>query len=278
VCTESQCWVVEGRVGDTKVGQLSRIGSALALALTTVAGTASAGELGGSLASMKHQHDIAVQLRYTFLRTPAQVREYAATGRLEVLHGNTDYALASVSFPYARAEVRMFVEHLAADYRTATGNQLVVTSLTRPEALQPRNAHELSVHPAGMAVDFRVPDDAASRKWLESRLVSMEKRGLLDVTRERRPPHYHVAVFPAPYRAYAKKRDAADAVAAATRATTLAAAVTPVTLPGVLPASRAQLEMPINPLLGGAATGLLTLALLAAGGQLAAARRKRRRR
>jgi hypothetical protein len=36
--------------------------------------------------------------------------------------------------------------------------------------------------------------------------------------------------------------------------------------------------MPINPLLGGAATGFLTLALLAAGGQLAAARRKGRRR
>jgi hypothetical protein len=237
---------------------------------------ANAGELGGSLASMRQQHQVAVQLHYTFLRTPAEVQEYVAKGRLEALEGNADYALASVSFPYARPEVRMFVERLAVDYRSVTGKQLIITSLTRPEAFQPRNAHQLSVHPAGMAVDFRVPDDAEGRRWLEKTLISMENRGLLDVTRERRPPHYHVAVFPEPYLAYAKKRDAADAVAAATKATTLTAVVVTATLPSVLPSSNAQFGMPINPLLGGAATGFLMLTLLAAGGRLATARRRER--
>jgi hypothetical protein len=258
------------------VRKLSRISAAVALASATLAGSANAAELGGSLASMKQQHQVAVELQYTFLRTPAEVREYVTKGRLEALAGSADYALADVSFPYARAEVRMFVERLAADYRTATGKQLVITSLTRPEALQPRNAHQLSVHPAGMAVDFRIPDDAAGRHWLETTLLSMEKRGVLDVTRERRPPHYHVAVFPEPYRAYAKKRDAADAVAAAAKATTLTAAVAPVDLPGALASANAQFGLPIDPVLGGAATGLLMLALLAAGGQLAVARRRRR--
>src|SRR5687767_6016492 len=140
---------------------------------------------------MKQQHNAAIEHQYTFLKTPAQVREYVEKGRLEALGGNADYALSKVSFPYARAEVRMFVEHLAADYRAANGAPLIVTSLTRPDALQPRNAHELSVHPAGMAVDFRVPDDAKSRHWLETALLGLEKDGLIDATRERHPPHYH---------------------------------------------------------------------------------------
>jgi hypothetical protein len=35
----------------------------------------------------------------------------------------------------------------------------------------------------------------------------LERRGLLDATREHRPPHYHVAVFPRPYLAYLQTRD-----------------------------------------------------------------------
>ena len=183
-----------------------------------------------------------------------------------------------MSFPYARPEVRTFVERLAAEFRAANGKPLIVTSLTRPEALQPRNAHQLSVHPAGMAVDFRVPDDAASRRWLEEKLVSMERSGLLDVTRERHPPHYHVAVFPEQYRAWAEKHVPAVAVATADKPTTLAAAsVLPVELPGVLAGPTDQFGMPINPFVGGAASGFLVLALLAAGGQLATVRRRRGR-
>jgi LysM repeat protein len=39
-------------------------------------------------------------------------------------------------------------------------------------------------------------------RWLEKTLLSLEKQGVLDVTRERRPPHYHVALFPQPYTRY----------------------------------------------------------------------------
>lgn len=249
--------------------RLTRLGAALALASATFAGTAQAAELGGSITSMKHQHGVAIELRYTFLRTPAEVREFVAKGRLDELEGNADYALSKVSFPYARPEVRMFVERLAADYRAATGDRLIVTSLTRPEALQPRNAHQLSVHPAGMAVDFRIPDDTANRRWLERTLVAMEKDGLLDATRERRPPHYHIAVFPERYREYAKKRDAADALAAAARAATplmaLASAL-PVT-PEDTPTQ--QFALPIQPVVGGALSGVLILGLFALGGAIA---------
>ena len=247
-----------------------RIGAAAALASAAFAGTAQAGELGGSLTSMQHQHGVAVEHHYAFLRTPAQVREYVAKGRLEKLPGNPNYALSNVSFPYARNEVRVFVERIAGDYRAATRDLLIVTSLTRPDALQPRNAHQLSVHPAGMAVDFRVPDDVASRQWLEKTLVSMEKDGLIDATRERHPPHYHVAVFAGPFLAYEKKREAADAIAAAANAAAMAAVVS-------LPARSeyGQFVFPFNPVLGGAASGLFFLGLTAFGGAMA--RRSRQR-
>jgi hypothetical protein len=252
------------------VKSLPRAAATVALASAAMAGTAQASELGGSVTSMKNQHSIAIEHRYTFLKTPAQVREYVAKGRLEEVSGNADYTLYKVSFPYARTEVRLFVERIAADYRAATGGVLVVTSLTRPNALQPRNAHELSVHPAGMAVDFRIPEDSAGRRWLEKALLTMEKDGLVDATRERYPPHYHVAVFREPFLAYAKRRDAEDAVAAAMQAASLAtlAAIRPTIEP------HRRFGLPINPVLGGAASGFVFLGLAALGGGIAR-RRKR---
>jgi hypothetical protein len=222
---------------------------------------------------MKHQHDVALEHQYTFLKTPAQVREYVAKGRLEELSGDANYVLNKVSFPYARREVRLFVERVAADYRAATGGLLVVTSLTRPNALQPRNAHQLSVHPTGMAVDFRVPADTAGRQWLEKTLLSMETRGLIDATRERHPPHYHIAVFPEPFLAYEKKRAAEDAVAAAMKETTLDALARLTPAAGI--EAHAQFGMPINPVLGGVASGFALLGLAVIGSAIA--RRSRRR-
>ncbi len=174
---------------------------------------AHASELRGSPASMMRQHAIAMQEDYSFLRTPADVRKQEDAGRLVPVISGTDFTLSNVSFPSTRPEVLSFIEHFAAQYHAATGTRLVVTSLTRPSILQPSNAHKLSVHPAGMAVDFRVPADANSRAWLETSLLTMERDGLIDVTREKRPAHYHIAVFAEPFLAYAAKFDAAaDAV------------------------------------------------------------------
>jgi hypothetical protein len=61
-----------------------------------------------------------------------------------------------------------------------------------------------------MAVDFRVPATAKERAWLENALLGLENARVLDVTREKYPPHYHVAVFPAEYLAYAEKRMASE--------------------------------------------------------------------
>jgi hypothetical protein len=175
---------------------------------------------------MERQHEVAVEESYSFLRTAADVKRLAASGALVPVSENADLALSGVSFPFARPEVRSFAEHFAARYREATGERLVVTSLTRPEALQPRNAHALSVHPTGMAVDLRVPAGSSQRAWFEGALADMQRQGLIDVTRERTPPHYHIAVFAERWTPFAARQ---DSIAAAGRARAIRPPATPVT-------------------------------------------------
>jgi hypothetical protein len=158
--------------------------------------------LRGSPASVERQYRVAQEHDFTFLRTSQQVRQFVDRGYLVHLPGNQNYALARVSHPYARPEVKLFVERLSAQYRAACGERLVVTSLTRPLNGQPPNASARSVHPTGMAIDLRVPQQPRCRSWLESTLLSLERRGVISATREHRPPHYHVSVFPRQYARY----------------------------------------------------------------------------
>jgi hypothetical protein len=182
-----------------------RIPLVLAACLTFVPAAVQAVEveitLRGSRASMLRQNGIAKLEAYSFLRTPDQVRDYVERGNLVPLPGSEDYAVIA-GFPYARPVVRSFIERLAGDYRDSCGERLVVTSLTRPSTRQPSNASPLSVHPAGMAVDLRVSARPECRSWLMAELLQLEEMGLLDATLEHRPPHFHVAVFPAAYGAW----------------------------------------------------------------------------
>ncbi|MFL6231942.1 MAG: DUF5715 family protein [Thermoanaerobaculia bacterium] len=178
------------------------------LALTTCATCAAplleAQSLLGSHESLLRQNEEAREHDFTYLRTSSDVRDYAQQGLLVRLPGNADYELAGdeVSFPYARPEVRTFVERLSSQYRDACGERLVVTSLTRPITRQPPNASAISVHPTGMAIDLRRSDSSGCRQWLETVLLDLEGKGVLEATREQYPPHYHVAVFPNPYLQY----------------------------------------------------------------------------
>ncbi|MGQ0815680.1 MAG: DUF5715 family protein [Gemmatimonadota bacterium] len=158
--------------------------------------------LRGSRTAMKKQNRIAQTEDYTFLKTSSDVKRFVASGYLVPVKPTASLKLADVSFPYARPAVKTFAERLATQYQNACGNRLVVTSLTRPLSRQPWNASDLSVHPAGMALDIRVSDKRTCRSWLENTLVGLEKKGLLEATRERFPAHYHVAVFPNNYMRY----------------------------------------------------------------------------
>jgi hypothetical protein len=172
--------------------------------------------LRGSIGSMKRQNGLARAAGLEFVDTRAEQRRLAAAGALVPLPGNADYGLRSGARPLvARRETRAMVERVASGYRAACGEKLIVTSATRAASNQPSNSHPLSVHPAGVALDLRVSRSARCRRALEEILLGMEADGLLDVTREYYPPHYHVAVFVDRYVAFEARIRAAGVIARA---------------------------------------------------------------
>ncbi len=198
-------------------GSLSAVGPVRATLLTTatlllafpisgsLAQPVAAQSLRGSPSSLDRQNTQARRHDFTYLAAGKNVNSFVERGYLVEVPGNEDYRLRAVSFPYARPEVRLFIERLSSQYRAHCGDQLIVTSLTRPHSRQPRNASDRSVHPTGMAVDLRRTNNMVCRRWLERVLLELEGSGVLEATRERRPPHYHVAVFPKPYARYVER-------------------------------------------------------------------------
>lgn len=193
--------------------QVALAASVLLLVSAIFAPSAVAQSLAGSKSSMARQNRQAHQHDYTFLRTSSQVHGFVRQGRLVRLSGNSNYQVVDVSFPYARPEVKTFIERLGSQYRNACREPLVVTSLTRPASRQPRNASPLSVHPTGMAADLRASSRPACRAFLEKTLLTLEARGVLEATRERRPPHYHVSLYPKQYARYLTGRGATVQIA-----------------------------------------------------------------
>src|SRR5688572_22049412 len=185
---------------------MTKVVAAAGVILLTFGSVVQAQSLNGSRTAMVRQNSIAHQQDYTFLRTSTEVRSYVERGLLVPVRGNGNYKVDDASYPYARPAVKLLVERLSEQYKSACGEKLVVTSLTRPLNKQPRNAHKLSVHPAGMAVDLRISRKASCRRYLESSLKGLEARGVLEATRERSPAHYHVAVFPTQYNRYVARQ------------------------------------------------------------------------
>ncbi|MXW66740.1 MAG: LysM peptidoglycan-binding domain-containing protein [Gemmatimonadales bacterium] len=174
------------------------------LLATVLPGEISGQSLRGSTSSLDRQNRVARAHDFTYIATPAQIERFVNAGYLVRVPASADYVLHDLSFPYARPEVNLFISRLARQYRSACGERLVVTSLTRPKNKQPQNASPRSVHPTGMALDLRRPDPKC-RGWLERVLLQLEGSGVLEATLERRPPHYHVAIFPQQYAAYVER-------------------------------------------------------------------------
>lgn len=173
------------------------------LAATLVAGatsTSAAVSLRGSHASMERQSREAALHRLSFFDTRQEVLDAVRGGELVTVTGNHDYFLKEVSFPYARPEVKLFIERLAERYAEVCREPLVVTSLTRARRTQPSHASRRSVHPAGIGLDLRRSWSRSCRAWLEGVLLTLEDEGVLEASLEWRPLHYHLAIFPRPYR------------------------------------------------------------------------------
>lgn len=190
-------------------GTWTRSGQALTtflVCLVVGASPAAAQSLRGSKASLDLQNRVAHEHGFTYIRTGDQLRWFVDHGYLVRIRGGDGLALKRMSYPYARPEVALFLSRLGPQYRSACGESLVVTSLTRPSSRQPRNASSRSVHPTGMAMDLRRSNDRGCRSWMESTLLKLEGAGVAEATYERSPPHFHVALFPKQYAGYVERR------------------------------------------------------------------------
>lgn len=152
--------------------------------------------LRGSPASVERMYRHAVGSGLHFFESDAGVRGALRDGVFVRLTGNADYRLGNVSYAYVLPSTRSFVQRLAAEYRAACGERMVVTSGVRPRSMRLSNSVSRSVHPTGMAVDLRKPARPRCLSWLRTRLSEMERDGSVEATEEHRPPHFHVAVFP----------------------------------------------------------------------------------
>jgi hypothetical protein len=155
---------------------------------------ADAQSLRGSRSSVDRMYTRAVSNDLDFFRTSTSLMEAVKSGELKLIAVTSDLDLDEVTYPYLLPSTLAWTNALAKRHRAACGERLIVTSATRPRREQPRNASPKSVHPTGMAVDFRRPTGQCLT-WLRSELLAMERAGTIEATEERRPPHFHIAVL-----------------------------------------------------------------------------------
>ncbi|MDP2651496.1 MAG: DUF5715 family protein, partial [bacterium] len=156
---------------------------------------AEAQSLKGSPTSLDRQEQKAKEYGYAIFASAMMVRE-AIDKDLYPVYSNGDFRFHKVDHPVARPEVKLFIGRLSRQYKKVCGDKLVVTGLTRPKDEPLPNSSDRSVHPAGMAVDVRIPPKRSCRRWLEDVVMHIESSGAIEATRENWPPHYHIAVFP----------------------------------------------------------------------------------
>jgi LysM repeat protein len=162
-------------------------------------GTQEPAALHGSKESVEKMYAFAVSHRMPFYLTPTNVDKAIQDGRLVALTGDSTYELTrGVGFSYATREAKQFVLAFAPQYLAACGVPLTVTSAARPMSNQPHNANPHSVHPTGIAVDFRRPPPSPCLTWVRGALADLETRGVVEATEEHHPIHLHVAVLVQP--------------------------------------------------------------------------------
>jgi hypothetical protein len=168
--------------------------STLALAFG-LAATARAQSLRGSPASVDLMYTTAQSENLEFLHTTSDVYQAARLGVLKLITITEDLDLERATFPFVLPATLRFADSLAHEYHIGCGERIVVTSGARPIDEQPRNASPKSVHPTGMAVDFRKPRNPVCLQWLRDNLVKLEDAHIIEATEEHHPAHFHVAVL-----------------------------------------------------------------------------------
>jgi LysM repeat protein len=161
-----------------------------------------------------------------FYSTSKGVYESVRDGELKLVSITMDLTLEKVSYPFVLPRTLDVLNVFAKKSHEACGERLVVTSAARPRTEHPRNASPQSVHPTGMAIDFRKPSGNCLT-YLRGELLALEKLGIVEATEERHPVHFHVAVLQrGSFAPAARVASATQAPAAPTQSTSVVAVAT----------------------------------------------------
>ena len=143
------------------------------------------------------------------MRSDRMTARFRTSGLLVAIPAETrTYYVAGVRphLRVARPWVRIFVEHLAAEFHRSFTHRLRITSLTRTRITQlalqqtnpsaaPADGAVQSTHLSGAAVDVSKRDlGDVETAWLRTVLHRLSRRGLVYAVEEFAEPHFHVMV------------------------------------------------------------------------------------
>jgi len=152
----------------------------------------------------------AIDSDYEFAATEKRLRELVKEGSLVKLEETKSLKFNMVTRPYVLPMVAEFVYRLADQYNYDQHcGPLYLNGAARDVAFQKTlgNGSDKSVHPAGMAVDFKSTGlTPRCQTWLEQTLLEIEAAKRIDFTIERSPAHYHVAVATHHYETWLERR------------------------------------------------------------------------
>lgn len=173
----------------------------LVITLLCIGSSGFSQSLAGSQTTLRTIHTYFSTHNYPFLRTETAIVRLYNAGELRhiddpFIKKTLGYNTYDIRWDYVRPAVFSFIQVLALDMRTACHEPLVLTSALRLVGNSPPNGSKrFTVHPTGFAIDIRKPKGTALI-WLRQYLLNAEQTGVLDVTEEFYPPHFHVVVFP----------------------------------------------------------------------------------
>jgi LysM repeat protein len=162
--------------------------------------------LKGSSESLDVQNRQAQKHQLKYHKTSNELYQSVSQKKLVAVSPSKSLELAGVSFPFALETTRDFLKGFSKAYQAYCQEALIVTSLTRPNTHQPKNASIRSVHPTGLAIDLRIPSTQKCKAWLVDALVYLEEQKVVEATQERKPPHFHLVVFPNAYQNFVAQK------------------------------------------------------------------------
>jgi len=175
--------------------------------------------LRGGVSSMKRQNRNANRHELARLRDLDDLKRSVTEGRLVSVSDTDAYRIDAYLgyldadnaawYRHARPWTKRFLDTELGAGHLATGERFTITSLVRTKVYERRltksGANTISgrawwkqsSHLTGAAVDISHKEmSREAKRWLERRLLQLERQGVIEATKEHRSRCYHIMVFP----------------------------------------------------------------------------------